>query len=82
MITSPVFSNARHRAMITPVSHVRTRLIHLSPSCWTIYRSFDIILEIGTVHWIGLQIQCSIQIDCFKKHSVRYDVCFNKYLIA
>ena len=35
-------------------------LVHISPSCWTIYRSFEIILEMVTVHWIGLHIQCSI----------------------
>ena len=51
---------------VTPVSHPFTRLIHISPSCWTIYRSFEIILEMGTVHWIELQIQCFIQIHCFK----------------
>jgi len=32
-------------AMITPVSPLRARLIHISPSYWTIYRSFEIILE-------------------------------------
>jgi len=47
MITS-LLSNVRHRAMLTPVSPLRTRLIHISPSCWTIYRSFEIILEMGT----------------------------------
>jgi len=36
----------------------------------------------GTVHWIELQIQCCIQIHCFKKHSVRYKSCFKKYSIA
>jgi len=36
--------------LLTPVSHLRARLIHISPSCWTIYRSFEIILEMGTVH--------------------------------
>ena len=82
MITSPLLSNVRHRAMITQVSHPLTRLIHISPSCWTIYRGFEIILEIGTVRWIGLQIQCSIQIHCFKKTSVRYELCFKKYLAA
>jgi len=46
--------------MITPVSPLLTRIIHISPSCWTIYRSFEIILETGTLHWIGLRIQCSI----------------------
>jgi len=60
MITSPLLSNERHRAMITPVSPLLTSLIHFSPSCWTIYRSFEIILEMGTLHWIGFQIQCSV----------------------
>jgi len=82
MITSPLLSNVRHRAVITPVSHPLTRLIHISPSCWTIYRSFEIILEIGTVILTELQIQCSIQIHCFNKHSVRYELCFKKYLAA
>ena len=54
-------------ATVTPVSHPLTRLIHISPSCWAIYRSFEITLEIGTSHWIELQIQRSIQIHCFKK---------------
>jgi len=46
--------------MITPVSPLLTRLIHIRPSYWTIFRSFDIILEMGTVYWIGLQMQWSI----------------------
>ena len=46
MITSPLLSNVRHSAMITPVSPRLTRLIHINPSCWRIYRSFEIILEI------------------------------------
>jgi len=41
--------------MITPVSLLLTRVIHISPSCWTVYRSFEIHLEMGTVSWIGLQ---------------------------
>ena len=56
MMTSPLLSNIRHRAMITPVSPLLTRLIHISPSCWTIYHPFEIIREMVTVHWIGLQI--------------------------
>jgi len=82
MITSPLLSNVRRRALITPVSPLHARLIHIIPSCWTTYSSFEIILEMGTVHWIGLQIQCSVQIHCFKKHSVRRELCFKKYLIA
>jgi len=30
MITSPLLSNVRHRAMITPVRPLLTRLIHIS----------------------------------------------------
>jgi len=62
MITSALVSNVRHRAIITPVSPRRAGLIHISPSCWTTYCSFEIILEMGTLHWIGLQIQCSIPV--------------------
>jgi len=82
MITFPLLSNVRHKAIITPVRPPLARLIHISPSCWTIYRLFEIILEMVTVHWIELQIQCSIQVHCFKKHSVRYELCFKKYLTA
>ena len=63
----PLLRNARHRTMITPVNPPRLRLIHISPSYQTVYRSFEIILELGTVHWIGIQIQCSMQTHCFKK---------------
>jgi len=52
MITSPQLSNVRHRAMLTPVRPLCTRLIHINPSYWTIYRSFEIILEMGTVDWL------------------------------
>jgi len=52
--------------MITPVSLLLTRRIHIGPSYWTIYCSFESILKMGTVHWIGLKIQCSMQIVCFK----------------
>jgi len=30
--------------MTTPARPLRTRLIHISPSYWTTYRSFEIIL--------------------------------------
>jgi len=60
MVTSPLLSNVRHRAMITPVGPLLTRLIYIIPSCWTICRSFEIHLEMETFSWFGLQIQCSI----------------------
>jgi len=68
--------------MITPGGPPLTSLIHIRPDYWTLFRSFGIILEMGTVHRIGLQMQCSIQIHCFKQHSIRYELCFKKYLIA
>jgi len=54
MITSPLLGNVRHRAMLTPVSPLLTRLIYIIPSCWTTYRSFEITLEMGTVHRFGI----------------------------
>jgi len=60
MITRRLLCNERHRPMITPVSSLLTTLIHISPSYWTIYCWFEIILQIGTVNWTGLQIQCPI----------------------
>ena len=53
-------------ATVTPESHLLARLIHTNSRCWTIYCSFEIILEMGTVYWIELQIQCFIQMHCFK----------------
>jgi len=79
--SAPYFFHSRIAA-VTPVSHSLTRLIHICPSCCTIYRPFEITLEMETVYWIELQIQCSTQIHCFKKHSVRYELCFKKYLAA
>ena len=74
MRTPPLLSNARHRTVITPVSPPLTKFIHTSANCWTIYLSFEIILEMKTVHWIELQIQCSMELHCFKKHSVRNEL--------
>jgi len=45
MRTRLLLCNLRHRAMITPVSPLRTRLIHISPSYRKSYRSFEIIPE-------------------------------------
>jgi len=50
MVTPPLLGNVRHRVMITSVRPALARLIHISPSCWTINCSFEIILEMGTVN--------------------------------
>ena len=65
LMRTPLLRIARHRAMITPVSSVRTRLIHISPNSRTIYRSFEFILEWGPS--IRLEFKCCMQIHCFKK---------------
>jgi len=91
MLAALLFSLAAHCpplfhsriVTVMPVSHPPTRLIHISPSCWTIYRSFEITIEMGTVHWVELLIQCAIQIYCFKKKiQSRFELCFKKYLAA
>jgi len=49
---------------------VLARLIHISPELLgTIYRSFETTLEWELLNVVGIQIQCSMEIHCFKKHS-------------
>ena len=79
--SAPHFFHSRI-ATVTPVSHSLTRLLHVSLSCWTICRSFEITLEMRTVHLSELQIQCFNKSIASKKHSVRYEICFKKYLAA
>jgi len=80
LMRTPLLRITRHRAMITPVRPVRTRLIHISPNSRTNYRSFEIILEWGPS--IRLEFKCCMQIHCFKKHSIWYELTLKKYLIA
>jgi len=55
MITSPLLSNVHQKAMITPVSPLLTTLVDISPSYWTIYCLFEIILEIE--NWTSYPIE-------------------------
>jgi len=61
---------ARHRIMITPVNPPRLRLIHISPSYQTVYRSFEIILEWALS--IGLEFKSNVLCKpiASKKHSI------------
>jgi len=48
----PLLRNERHRAMMKPFRLQLTRLIDISPSYWTIYRLFEIILEYKlSIYW-------------------------------
>jgi len=60
MRTDPLLRNLRHRAMIAPVSPLRTRLIHISPTAELLDNlSFAWNYSpTGTVHRNGIQIQC------------------------
>jgi len=44
--------------MKTPVSPLRTRLTHISPSYWNIYCLFEVILEGGL--FTGLEFKLNI----------------------
>ena len=66
----PLLRNACHRTMITPVNPQRLRLIHISLSYQTVYRSFEIILEL--VLSIGLEFESNVLCKpiASKKHSI------------
>jgi len=70
----PLLRNARHRTMIMPVNPPRLRLIHISPSYQTVYRSFGIILE--WVLSIGLEFKSNVPCKpvASKKHSISYEL--------
>ena len=65
----PVLRNARHRTMIMPVNPPRLRLIHISPSYQTVYRSFDILEWVLS---IGLELKSNVLYKpiASKKHSI------------
>jgi len=82
MITSPLLSKVRHREMITLVSPPLTTLIHVS----RVVGQFIVRLKLIS-KWeppIGLNFKSNVfvQIHCFKQHSIRYELCFKKYLAA
>jgi len=82
MGTCPLLRNARHITIITPVNPLRLKLIHISPSYSTVYRSFEIILE-----WtpsIGLEFKSNVLCKpiASKKHSIWYELTLKKYLIV
>jgi len=72
MITSPLLSNVRHKAVITPVSPLPTRLIYILLSCWTIYRSFEIILQMGTIH--GLEFKSNVLCKSIASKHIQSDI--------
>jgi len=44
-VISPLLTNVRHRAMITPVSPLLTRLFHISLSYWKIIVRLKLLSE-------------------------------------
>jgi len=72
MITSPLLSNVHHTAMITPVSLLLTRPIHISPSYWTIYCSFEIHLEMRT--FFGLDFKSNVLYKSIASKNIISDI--------
>ena len=67
-------THVTHKAMITPVNPLRTRLIHISPSYWTTVLFVWNYSRMGTVRWIGIQSHCSMQPIASKKYSIWYEL--------
>jgi len=57
-----------------------TRLIHISPVTGQFIVRLKLFLN-GNCPQIGIQIQCSMQIYCFKIRSISYELCFKQYLV-
>ena len=74
MRTRPLLRDVRHKAMIAPVSPLSTKLIHISPSYWTIYHSFEIILEWGLS--IGWEFEANIRCKSIASKNIQFDMNF------
>ena len=72
MITSPLMSNVCQRAMITPVSPLLTSLIHISLGCWTIYRLFEILLEMEL--FTGLDFKSNVLYKSIASKEIQSDM--------
>ena len=68
----PLLRNARHRTMITPVNPPRRRVIHISPSYQTVYRSFEINLE--WVLSIGLEFKSNVLCKPIASKNIQSDI--------
>jgi len=67
--------------MITPVSHLRATLIHMSPSYWEIHRSFEIILEWELSVWMEFKSNVLCKFIASKNIQSDLNLYFKKYLL-
>ena len=58
--------------MITPVSPLRTRLVHVSPIYWIIFCSFEIILERKLS--IGLEFKVNVLCKSIASKNIQSDM--------
>jgi len=72
MTTRRLLRGVCHRTMTTPVSPLPTRFIRIITSCWTIYHSFEMILQCELS--IGLEFKSNVLSKSIasKKHSIWY----------
>ena len=68
----PLLHNASHRTMITPINPPRLRLIHISPSYRTVYRSFESILE--WVLSIGMEFKSNVLCKPIASKNIQSDM--------
>jgi len=69
MVTFPLLSNVRQRAMIMPVSPPLTRLIHVRTSYWTIFHPFEIILKLELSIKLNFKSNVLYKSIASKRHS-------------
>jgi len=72
MRTCALLRKLRHKAMITPVSPLRTRLVHVSPIYWIIFCSFEIILERKLS--IGLEFKVIVLCKSIASRNIQSDM--------
>jgi len=72
MRTCALLRKPRHKAMITPVSPLRTRLVHVSPIYWIIFCSFEIILERKLS--IGLEFKVNVLCKSIASRNIQSDM--------
>ena len=68
----PLLRDAHHRTMITPVNPPRLRLVHISPSYQTVYRSFEIIFEL--ILSVGLEFKSNVLCKPIASKNIQSDM--------
>jgi len=74
MRTPPLSCKARYRAVAIPGGPLGNKLFHISPSYWTNYRSFEIILLWGLSIGLEFKFNAVCKSIASWKHSIWYEI--------